>query len=80
MASSNDDSTEKYQNAPTCASGSAIVYAWALDADKTELPKGWIIVRKKFVFPMNDFRRCGFQNRWFDINQISRFTSPLFEY
>ena len=42
MASSGDDSEEKYQNAPTCASGSSIIYAWALDADKTELPKGSI--------------------------------------
>ena len=50
MASSDDDSTEKYPNAPTCASGSAIVYAWALDADKTELPKGLRILLDKSIF------------------------------
>lgn len=25
---------------PTCASGLTIIYAWAMNADKTELPKG----------------------------------------
>jgi hypothetical protein len=40
MASSSDSSAENYGTGPTCASGSAIIYAWALDADKTELPKG----------------------------------------
>ena len=42
MAVSDDNSAENYENAPTCASGSSIIYAWALDADKTELPKGSI--------------------------------------
>jgi hypothetical protein len=32
-------SSQKYETGPTCASGSTIIYAWALDADKTELPK-----------------------------------------
>ncbi len=40
MANSDENSDGNYENAPTCASGSAIIYAWALDADKTELPKG----------------------------------------
>jgi hypothetical protein len=40
MAFSDDNSAQDYENGPTCASGSAIIYAWALDADKTELPKG----------------------------------------
>jgi len=39
MAYSDDNSAENYENGPTCAAGSAIIYAWALDADKTELPK-----------------------------------------
>jgi hypothetical protein len=30
-----------YETAPTCAAGSTIIYAWAMDADKTELPKGY---------------------------------------
>lgn len=29
-----------YETGPTCASGSTIIYAWAMDADKTKLPKG----------------------------------------
>jgi peptidylglycine monooxygenase len=28
-----------YETGPTCATGSTIIYAWAMDADKTELPK-----------------------------------------
>jgi hypothetical protein len=41
MAYANDDSSAaNYETGPTCASGSSIIYAWALDADKTELPKG----------------------------------------
>ncbi len=40
MASSGDSSEQNYESGPTCASESAIIYAWALDADKTELPKG----------------------------------------
>jgi len=40
MAYSDDGSAQNYENGPICASGSAIIYAWALDADKTELPKG----------------------------------------
>jgi len=40
MAYSDDNSEQNYENGPTCASGSSIVYAWAMDADKTELPKG----------------------------------------
>jgi len=39
MASSSDSSAQNYGTGPTCKSGSAIIYAWALDADKTELPK-----------------------------------------
>jgi hypothetical protein len=42
MANSDDSSAQNYESAPTCASGSAIIYAWAMDADKTELPKGKI--------------------------------------
>ena len=40
MAYSDDDRGSNYEFGPTCASGSTIIYAWALDADKTELPKG----------------------------------------
>ena len=40
MATSNDRSAQSYEIGPVCASGSNIIYAWALDADKTELPKG----------------------------------------
>jgi hypothetical protein len=40
MAYSDDSSSQNYENGPTCASGSSIIYAWAMDADKTELPKG----------------------------------------
>lgn len=40
MAVDDSDSTQSYESGPTCATGSTIVYAWALDADKTELPKG----------------------------------------
>ncbi|CAF0874637.1 unnamed protein product [Rotaria sp. Silwood1] len=39
MAVLDGSSGKGYENAPTCASGSTIIYAWALDADKTELPK-----------------------------------------
>jgi peptidylglycine monooxygenase len=39
MANSDDNSAQDYENGPTCASGSSIIYAWAMDADKTELPK-----------------------------------------
>ena len=40
MSQASDSAANKYETGPTCASGSTIVYAWALDADKTELPKG----------------------------------------
>lgn len=36
MSKTNDKS---YETAPVCGSGQTIIYAWALDADKTELPK-----------------------------------------
>lgn len=39
MNFADDGSGKGYQSAPTCATGSTIIYAWALDADKTELPK-----------------------------------------
>jgi peptidylglycine monooxygenase len=39
MAYSDGNSAENYESGPTCAAGSSIIYAWALDADKTELPK-----------------------------------------
>jgi len=39
MSHSNDDSKQNYKQRPTCKSGTTIIYAWALDADKTELPK-----------------------------------------
>ena len=35
-----DETSQKYETGPTCAAGSTIIYAWAMDADKTELPKG----------------------------------------
>lgn len=40
MAYADDSSAQNYESRPTCASGSTIIYAWALDAEKTELPKG----------------------------------------
>ena len=40
MNFADDGSGKGYQSAPTCATGSTIIYAWALDADKTELPQG----------------------------------------
>ena len=30
-----------YETAPVCGEGQTIIYAWALDADRTELPKGF---------------------------------------
>lgn len=48
MASTDDSSAENYESGPTCASGSAIIYAWALDAEKTELPKGLTIGLRRF--------------------------------
>lgn len=35
-----DSSVDDLESASPCASGTSIIYAWALDADKTELPKG----------------------------------------
>lgn len=40
MTHANENSAQDYEHAPICASGSTIIYAWALDAEKTELPKG----------------------------------------
>ncbi len=40
MAYTDERSSQNYETGPTCASGSTIIYAWAMDADKTELPKG----------------------------------------
>ncbi len=40
MAHINEISSQNYETGPTCATGSTIIYAWAMDADKTELPKG----------------------------------------
>ncbi|CAF1561509.1 unnamed protein product [Rotaria magnacalcarata] len=39
MANSDESSEAKHEVGPTCASGSTIIYAWAMDAEKTELPK-----------------------------------------
>ncbi|UJR07751.1 hypothetical protein I4U23_012035 [Adineta vaga] len=39
MSRTNEPSSNNYETGPTCASGSTIIYAWAMDADKTELPK-----------------------------------------
>ncbi|CAF3136690.1 unnamed protein product [Rotaria socialis] len=39
MSFADDSSAQNYKSAPTCASGSSIIYAWALDAEKTELPQ-----------------------------------------
>jgi hypothetical protein len=58
MAYSDDNSAENYENGPTCAAGSAIIYAWALDADKTELPKGLISQVKKIFDNIFLFCRC----------------------
>jgi hypothetical protein len=40
MANTDEKSSRNYETGPTCASGSTIIYAWAMDADKLELPKG----------------------------------------
>ena len=40
MASTDEKSSQNYETGPTCASASMIIYAWAMDADKLELPKG----------------------------------------
>ncbi len=40
MANTHGESSEKYEIGPTCASGSTIIFAWAMDAEKLELPKG----------------------------------------
>jgi hypothetical protein len=40
MASTDEVSSQNYETRPTCVSGSTIIYAWGMDADKTELPKG----------------------------------------
>ncbi|CAF1189147.1 unnamed protein product [Adineta steineri] len=39
MANTETSSSQKYETGPICASGSTIIYAWAMDANKTELPK-----------------------------------------
>ena len=61
MASTDDSSPQNYEVAPTCASGTSIIYAWALDADKTELPKGKLARLKKQNFNkknMFQYRCC----------------------
>lgn len=40
MAASQGDVTSKYPSGNVCGSASSIIYAWALDAQKMELPKG----------------------------------------
>jgi hypothetical protein len=40
MARTDGTSSQNYETGPTCSAGSTIIYAWAMDADKTELPKG----------------------------------------
>lgn len=47
MSKTNDKS---YETAPVCGSGQTIIYAWALDADKTELPKGFEDFWFSFLF------------------------------
>ena len=49
MADTNELSEENYEIGPTCASGSTIIYAWAMDADKTELPKGKLSSVKRTI-------------------------------
>ena len=49
MSFTDDSPTQSYKSAPTCASGSSIIYAWALDAEKTELPKGKISNIKSII-------------------------------
>ena len=40
MAYTDERSSKHYATGPTCASGSTIIYAWAMDAEKLELPNG----------------------------------------
>lgn len=49
MSFGNDDSSNGYPSGPTCATGSTIVYAWALDADKMELPKGLSFIDREWI-------------------------------
>lgn len=53
MSSSDSDSSKGYKSAPTCASGSTIIYAWALDAEKTELPKGFMSNSNYSIFNLD---------------------------
>lgn len=39
MSFSDDQTEQIYETGPTCSRGSTIIFAWALDAEKTELPK-----------------------------------------
>ena len=41
MANKDGKSAKGYESGPTCASGSMIIHAWAMDAKKFELPKGY---------------------------------------
>lgn len=40
MAAAQRDVTSKYPSGNVCGSASSIIYAWALDAQKMELPNG----------------------------------------
>lgn len=42
MSFSDDQTEQIYETGPTCSRGSTIIFAWALDAEKTELPKGFL--------------------------------------
>lgn len=53
MNNGGDSSDSDYEQASPCASGTSILYAWALDADKTELPKGSLSILFESDF---DFR------------------------
>lgn len=44
MVDSDETLQETYDTGPACVTGSTIIYAWAMDAKKTELPKGSIII------------------------------------
>lgn len=49
MANKDGKSAKGYETGPTCASGSMIIHAWAMDAKKFELPKGYLFQKMKMM-------------------------------
>lgn len=55
------NSRAEYIRAPTCASGSQIVYAWAMDAPALALPEGLLTTKIVFKFTskeINTIEKC----------------------